>query len=628
MPRRPWSYRLDQQVNPNDLQQAIDFLIMRFTSDAPRWQLAIWLRQLTLSLLLFCVDFFAYMVDTEQSASRYVFASIALVIMILWWWAHARVRPYYFNSQNAMESWFYGCNVLLVILGMAYTAVSDNVESRTVAGRNILLGLEVMLEIDLIGGIVLIILYFLYDLRRQRRSLACVDLVAALDITRQKIDKPVMKQLQDGSIRLLRCGWLLSDEADSVLREDTEDHGVVVRMRRCQELPEAAFFSPEEAAELFGRGDRSVLVLSYRWQIAAHPDPLGTTLATVRGYLSNEASVDSLALFWDFASLPQKPRTEDETDQFKSGLKVMGFFYASVTGTAVIQVKDMPPRPRCYDGKVVIFNLQAHQLSEFLLSQDLSRFGIVVNCRIDAENGVAGIQFESHDAAERACNELEDADLLYNGRGYDRSGWCTFEQASSRTVASHLAKAEENGELPKRYARAQESRAKVVELSDGEVRISDETVQEPTALLEQALADLDTAVFIGKGDRAVVKGMLLDLEWNIKTALARAEDAMLYGSKLTIDVTSKLSFGKLRVLPVKQEGEEAATKLQAAGRGKKANWWMLRQRDARRRRRRRRRGRRRGTRTQEEAEVEAQELANSELAKAEGAQAPVVVHEL
>ena len=217
---------------------------MRFTSDAPRWQLAIWLRQLTLSLLLFFVDFFAYMVDTEQSASRYVFASIALVIMILWWWAHARVRPYYFNSQNAMESWFYGCNVLLVLLAMAYTAVSDNVKITNLASKNILLALEVMLEIDLFGGIVLIILYFLYDLRRQRRSLACVDLVAALDITRQKIDKPVMKQLHDGSIRLLRCGWLLSDEADSVLREDTEDHGVVVRMRRCQELPEAAFFSP------------------------------------------------------------------------------------------------------------------------------------------------------------------------------------------------------------------------------------------------------------------------------------------------------------------------------------------------------------------------------------------------
>ena len=42
----------------------------------------------------------------------------------------------------------------------------------------------------------------------------------------------------------------------------------------------------------------------------------------------------------------------------------MGFFYASITGTAVIQVKDMPPRPRCYDGKIVIFNLEAHQLSD------------------------------------------------------------------------------------------------------------------------------------------------------------------------------------------------------------------------------------------------------------------------
>ena len=133
-------------------------------------------------------------------------------------------------------------------------------------------------------------------------------------------------------------------------------------------------------------------MLSYRWQIAAHPDPLGTTLATVRGYLRNEVS--TAGLFWDFVSLPQKPRSEEENGLFRSGLKVMGFFYASITGTAVIQVKDMPPRPRCYDGKIIIFELQAHQLSDELLSQDLSRFGVEVSCRIDAENRVAGVHFD------------------------------------------------------------------------------------------------------------------------------------------------------------------------------------------------------------------------------------------
>ena len=79
-------------------------------------------------------------------------------------------------------------------------------------------------------------------------------------------------------------------------------------------------------------------------------------------------------------------------------------------------------------------------------------------------------------------------------------------------------------------------------------------VQEPTALIEQALSDLDEAVFIGKGDRALVKGMLLDLEWNIKMGLARAEDAMLYGSALTIDMTRRKSLSERLSSAIRQGG--------------------------------------------------------------------------
>ena len=219
VPRRPWSYRSDHQVKPNDLQQAVDFLIMRFTTDAPRWQLVIWLRQLTLSLLLFCVDLFAYSLDDNQSASRYVFASVAVVIMLVWWRLHARTRPFFFNAQNAMESWFYGCNVVILLLAMAYTAVLEHVKSKP-----LLLALEITLGWSSSAA------------SSSSSSTLFTTIAASGDPSQASISRGGVRHHQaedrqtgdgagSGSIHLLRCSWLLSDEADNVLRQDTEDHG-------------------------------------------------------------------------------------------------------------------------------------------------------------------------------------------------------------------------------------------------------------------------------------------------------------------------------------------------------------------------------------------------------------------
>ena len=60
-----------------------------------------------------------------------------------------------------------------------------------------------------------------------------------------------------------------------------------------------------------------------------------------------------------FASLPQKPpggdRSEIEIAIFKRALAVMAFVYASLKGTAVLQLKDVPPRPKEYDGCITLF---------------------------------------------------------------------------------------------------------------------------------------------------------------------------------------------------------------------------------------------------------------------------------
>ena len=85
-------------------------------------------------------------------------------------------------------------------------------------------------------------------------------------------------------------------ESDAALGRS--ERGAVILLRR-QELPDEAFLTPAEAVAAFNRADRSVLVLSYRWLTAAHPDPFGSTLEAVRRYLRSVPSVGECGLFWE-----------------------------------------------------------------------------------------------------------------------------------------------------------------------------------------------------------------------------------------------------------------------------------------------------------------------------------------
>ena len=111
-----------------------------------------------------------------------------------------------------------------------------------------------------------------------------------------QIDAPLRERLLDGSIRLVRCAWLASPQSDAQLA--TNAYGIPI-LRRRQDMPAEAYFPPAEAAGLLDRDDRSLLVLSYPWQTAGHPDPNGTTLAAVRRYLRSEPT-NACALFLDY----------------------------------------------------------------------------------------------------------------------------------------------------------------------------------------------------------------------------------------------------------------------------------------------------------------------------------------
>lgn len=125
-------------------------------------------------------------------------------------------------------------------------------------------------------------------------------------------DRLVAERLVDGTVRLLSADWL---------REQKD--GLVLRRR--QDLPEEAFVPCEQARNLFDAGDRGVAALSYGWLHPLHSDPHGFNTAIVIDFLRSERGRHVRAMFWDFASLPQKDgrgeRTDEEAAVFGRGIK-------------------------------------------------------------------------------------------------------------------------------------------------------------------------------------------------------------------------------------------------------------------------------------------------------------------
>ena len=78
---------------------------------------------------------------------------------------------------------------------------------------------------------------------------------------------------------------------------------------------------PDEAVRLLRKGRRAVGVLSYGWPTAGDADVTGHRTQCVRGALEERPDIE--AIFWDFPSLFQHPRTQKQERGFKNGLGVV-----------------------------------------------------------------------------------------------------------------------------------------------------------------------------------------------------------------------------------------------------------------------------------------------------------------
>jgi len=298
-----------------------------------------------------------------------------------------------------------------------------------------------------------------------------------------------------------------------------------------------------------------------------HSDPHGLTLAEVRRFLRSDTSTQGCALFWDIASRPQPEVTDEEEKMGEKALAVMSSFYASITGTAVLQQRQVPPRPPQYDGSIMLFGFDlALMPDEATLRDDLSQFGTVVSCailpalvelkplagaqemgteatgtssrvvaRVKKANAI--VRFKTHAEAEAALEGLKKqrrgAATLYNDTPYGEMsergreskrgrGWCVVEQGAAYVVAAHLNRAKEGSDgILGRYAHAERCRPKVIDITGGQTRprLVSESAE---ALLRATMRDLDAAHFTFPSDHAMATAMMANFEYTVKMAVEQA----------------------------------------------------------------------------------------------------------
>jgi hypothetical protein len=237
-----------------------------------------------------------------------------------------------------------------------------------------------------------------------------------------ELDKIVIQVLLHGAIRLLCVKWLLMQPANFKMPnrqalEELEESGA----------SPSPLLSPQEAAALVGRGDRSIGALTYGWLSPGDPDPDGSRIRVLRRALKGMA-IRIEALFWDFGSLYQNPRTPGQEEAFVIALKggAMNQLYASILATTVLQIEEIPPRPAEFDGVVCLFKLSAN-VDENKVRAALIGFGTIESCDLSYSPPI--VRFASHASAVAAKDAgawpglCEGLDTLYNETPYFSRGW-------------------------------------------------------------------------------------------------------------------------------------------------------------------------------------------------------------
>eukprot|EP00931_Biecheleriopsis_adriatica_P064644 TRINITY_DN39394_c0_g1_i1.p1 TRINITY_DN39394_c0_g1~~TRINITY_DN39394_c0_g1_i1.p1 ORF type:complete len:755 (-),score=129.12 TRINITY_DN39394_c0_g1_i1:52-2283(-) len=140
------------------------------------------------------------------------------------------------------------------------------------------------------------------------------------------------------------------------------------RMPRCQDVPEEAIW---EAEELFDgselRRGHEIIAVSHLWRSAKHPDPDGLQLNRLGRFVKAWTAATSgliltrVAIFIDWCSLPQEPRTGAEKIRFSQALSCAGVWYANRAVTVFLLTGDRYYMRGWTTFEVALANLNAHR---------------------------------------------------------------------------------------------------------------------------------------------------------------------------------------------------------------------------------------------------------------------------
>ena len=181
---------------------------------------------------------------------------------------------------------------------------------------------------------------------------------------------------------------------------------------------------------------RRIFVLSYAWLTKHHPDPDGDHLRRVvayfRGLRADGCLPERAGLFWDFGSLPQKPRTAKETAQFKRAISIMADLYAAPLSTVVIQLLHVPPRPRRFDARLLLCEV-ADDVDAVQLQRIFGSHAGFVSCeRCEDCHQDVRLRFSDHASAERALASFKELRSLEIASCSESGAWLTEEYNSTR----------------------------------------------------------------------------------------------------------------------------------------------------------------------------------------------------
>ena len=118
----------------------------------------------------------------------------------------------------------------------------------------------------------------------------------------------------------------------------------------------------------------------------------------------------------------------------------MGDLYASVVGTIVLQIKEIPLRPLENNGQLCLWGL-ADSVDEAQIRAALKDHGTITDCQRQLGGWPpALVTFSTHDASKRLAADLPPAlctgvSLFYNELPYDERGWVKLDRGS-HTLAS------------------------------------------------------------------------------------------------------------------------------------------------------------------------------------------------